>query len=124
MDDYISKPIEEHLLVATIERWLPHAALEKIRIRAKEGIEDLIPAYLSNRQQDLLALGEALQKDDLATARAIGHGMKGSGGGYGFEVIGEIGRGIEECANARDSEGIRRQIANLREYLARLEIVY
>ena len=143
MDDYLSKPINEHHLVAAIRRWLPpvEAVLEsakssemipvtggtidtKIQIRAKPGVSDLIPSYLSNRQHDLVSLAQAVNRGDLPAARFIGHGMKGSGAGYGFPAISEIGRSIEQCAISEDTAGIMRQISSLEEYLTRVEVVY
>jgi CheY-like chemotaxis protein len=143
MDDYLSKPINEHHLVDAIRRWLPpvEAVLEsakpsemipvtgggidtKIQIRAKPGVSDLIPSYLSNRQHDLVSLAQAVNRGDLPAARLIGHGMKGSGAGYGFPAISEIGRSIEQCAISEDTAGIMRQISSLEEYLTRVEVVY
>lgn len=140
MDDYVSKPINEILLGAAINKWLPKIKSvppplvddevqspqsgNKIQIRAKSGLEELIPGYLTNRRQDLVVLGEAVRQGDMGIAKTVGHGMKGSGSGYGFPVISEIGRGIEQSALAKDGEGIERQVVILEEYLERLEIVY
>jgi signal transduction histidine kinase/DNA-binding response OmpR family regulator len=142
MDDYLSKPIHEAELVRTIERWLieqdpemqPESApagaprpqprpVERILVQAKTGVEDLIPGYLANRGQDLVSLMEAVRNGDMKTARVIGHGMKGSGAGYGFPAVTEIGRQIEQCATAKDAAGVEKQIAILKDYLARLEVV-
>jgi len=132
MDDYLSKPINERHLVKAIQRWLlpadanPEAApvsADRIQVRAKEGLEDMIPGYLANRRHDLVALSEAVNRGDLPAARTIGHGMKGSGTGYGFPAISEIGRSIEQCANRRDAAGILQQVSSLEEYLSRLEVV-
>jgi CheY-like chemotaxis protein len=135
MDEYLSKPINEMELVRTIERLLagtgPEAPArpaeaappERIRVRAKSGLEDLIPGYLSNRRRDVEALAAAVRNGDLQSARVIGHGMKGSGAGYGFPAVTEIGRGIEQSAIAADATGIERQIHALEDYLSRLEVV-
>lgn len=139
MDDYVSKPINESLLVAALNRWLPKIKIvpapqvddgvqsppsgKKIQIRAKSGLEDLIPGYLTNRRQDLVVLSEAVRQGDMGIAKAVGHGMKGSGSSYGFPVISEIGRGIEQSALAKDGQGVERQLVILEEYLERLEIV-
>ncbi len=49
--------------------------------------------------------------------------MKGSGGGYGFDGITEIGGEIETAAKRRDPVAIRIQADALSRYLARVEIV-
>jgi HPt (histidine-containing phosphotransfer) domain-containing protein len=96
----------------------------RVQILAKAGLEDLIPGYISNRHRDILSLADALAKDDLKTARSIGHGMKGTGSGYGFPAISEIGRGLEQAALGQDAAGIRNYTTLLAEYLSRLEVVY
>ena len=120
--------------MATIQRWLPAvtvteaaatgAADGRIQVRAKAGLEDLIPEYLSNRKRDLGALADAVKRGNLPAAKVIGHGMKGSGTGYGFPAFTELGRGIEQCAVAQDAVGLSRLITELDEYLTRLEVVY
>jgi hypothetical protein len=54
----------------------------------------------------------------------MGHGMKGSGGGYGFDAITNIGRKIEAAAKAGDAEAIRGGRDELALYLERIEVVY
>ena len=132
MDDYVSKPIKEGCLLEAIERWLPALAetapsrepAARIQVRARPGLEDLIPGYLSNRRQDLMALAEAHGAHNLSAVKVIGHGMKGSGAGYGFPEITELGAALERCATAADVAGIEQKIADLTDYLARLEVAY
>ncbi len=50
--------------------------------------------------------------------------MKGSGGGYGFDRITDIGRAIEEAAKIGHREEIHEQTEALKIYLERLEVVY
>jgi hypothetical protein len=150
MDDYISKPVNEGLLVRTIERWVApvnssaseptdQAKVEMpnpdfgssaangrspIRISAIPGLEDLIPEYLANCHKSISALSDAVARGNLNAARGIGHGMKGCGQGYGFADITRIGRGIEQAAEKGDIPGLKSQIAALEDYLSRLEVIY
>jgi len=50
--------------------------------------------------------------------------MKGSGGGYGFETITDIGMLLEKASNEGREEMIRREIVRLEDYLRQIEIVY
>ena len=96
----------------------------KITVFVEEALQDLIPGYLENRREDLAAIGEALLKGDFEAIRSMGHKMKGSGGGYGFDGITDIGRAMEEAAKMEHAEEINRQTATLKSYLERVDVVY
>ena len=97
---------------------------EKIRIHIDRDLQDLIPDYLENRGKDLLAYQQALEKGDFDSIAVLGHSMKGSGGGYGFNDLSQIGRAIEKAAKSRDKDSVRKSIIDLTAYLKKLEIVY
>jgi len=97
---------------------------EKIIVHVDHDLADLIPGYLANRKKDIAAINEALEKKDMDTIRIIGHSMKGSGGGYGFETITDIGRIMENAAKENCAEDIFLQLTRLDDYLYRLEIIY
>ena len=88
------------------------------------GLEEIVPGFLENRRRDVQTLETALQQNDLNTIRVIGHRMKGDGGGYGFDVISTIGDGMERAAAREDRDAIRRHIAELIDFLARVTVVY
>ena len=54
----------------------------------------------------------------------IGHSMRGSGGGYGFDLISEIGAAIEKSANANQKESVLSNLVKLIDYLERVECKY
>jgi hypothetical protein len=87
-------------------------------------LADLIPGYLANRKKDIAAIHAALEKKALYTVRMLGHNMKGSGVGYGFETITDIGMMMEKAAKEGRNEEIRLQMKRLEDYLQRVEIVY
>jgi len=97
---------------------------EKITVVVEEDLQDLIPGYLENRLKDIAAIREALSKKDYETIRSLGHKMKGSGGGYGFDAITEIGHGLEEAAKREQEEKIVILVEELNSYLQRVEVVY
>lgn len=96
---------------------------EPIRIRVDPELASLIPGFLENRRKDVILLVEAVHRGDFETARILGHSMKGSGGGYGFDGITDIGGDIEVAAKDSDSIAIRTHVDALTLYLARVEIV-
>lgn len=97
---------------------------EKIVVTIDEDLEDLIPEYLATRREDIKSIQEALDKEDYDKIRILGHSMKGSGGGYGFDRISEIGGVIEDEAEGKNSEEIKKQNENLVSYLDRVEVVF
>ena len=97
---------------------------EKIIVYVDAELEDLIPGFLENRQEDIRSIREALEKDDYETIRTLGHSMKGSGGGYGFDAITDIGRSLEMAAKERNAEEIRKRVGELLHYLEHVEVVY
>ncbi len=96
----------------------------KIIVRIDKELEDLIPGYIENRYKDIRTIENLLEIQGYEDIRIIGHSMKGSGGGYGFERITEIGRSIEQAAKENNDEEIRRQVKNLTSYIKEVEIVY
>ncbi len=94
-----------------------------IPIRVDPEIAGLIPGFLANRHKDIASLLDAVNQGDFETARILGHSMKGSGGGYGFDGITDIGAEIETAARQNDPDAIRSQVNALSRYLARVKIV-
>jgi HPt (histidine-containing phosphotransfer) domain-containing protein len=97
---------------------------ERIIVKIDRDLEDLIPGYLARRQEDIISIRNACTNGGFDQIRILGHSMKGSGGGYGFARITEIGKLIEESAENKDPGRIRTCIDELSEYLSRIEIVY
>lgn len=98
---------------------------EKIVVRIDDDdIKELIPEFLKNRQTDVKTIIAALECGDYETILVLGHGMKGSGGGYGFDAITDIGHSIEDAAKVKNPEEIKKQVDELSSYLERVEVVY
>jgi len=96
----------------------------KILIHADSDLEDIIPVFLKNRQKDIAAISDALEKDDFEDIRIRGHSMKGVGSGYGFDEITEIGRDLEIAAKEKDKAAATELLARLTDYMERVEVVY
>lgn len=98
--------------------------MEKISVVIDEDLMDLIPGFLENRDKDIIAMREAIEKNDYESIRIIGHSMKGFGSGYGFDYISEVGYEIEKSAKAQISNEIESQIKSLEDYLKCIVISY
>jgi HPt (histidine-containing phosphotransfer) domain-containing protein len=98
--------------------------VEKIVIHADDDIKELIPGFIENRHRDVKTIIYALEYGDYETIMLLGHSMRGSGRGYGFNEITNIGKFIEMAAKEKNSEDIKRWLGELSSYLDRVEIVY
>lgn len=95
---------------------------DAIVVRVDPDLAELVPGFLDNRRRDVARLSEALATGDLETVRLVGHSMKGSGGGYGFTGVTDIGAALERAATDGDLAAARAALESLREYLERVEV--
>lgn len=97
---------------------------KRIVVSGDPDLAALIPCFLDNRLKDLCIMKEAMAHADYERIRILGHSIKGSGGGYGFDTITELGAQIESAATARDRVQITQALELLKEYLERVQVVY
>jgi signal transduction histidine kinase/CheY-like chemotaxis protein len=115
---HLTKPIRKATLIAAIEEH----TMGLVRVLAS--LADLVPGFLDGRRRDIDAIATALERSDYDNVRILGHNMKGSGAGYGFNRITEIGTSLEQAAGRRAPSEIRAQSAELVRYLDGLHVVY
>jgi HPt (histidine-containing phosphotransfer) domain-containing protein len=96
----------------------------KFVVIVDEELRDLIPGYLENRRKDITAIAGALDRGDFEAISSLCHKIKGSGGGYGFDEISEIGRACEDAAKRSQAQEIRDQVNRLQDYLDNVELVF
>ena len=96
----------------------------RVTVSIDSDLEELVPGFLENRRKDAATLARAVQTQDVKTVRLLGHRMKGDGGGYGFDAISIMGAALEQAAAREDRDAIRRHIAELADFLARVTVVY
>lgn len=97
---------------------------QKIIIEADQDLSELIPGFLQHRHDDIRLIAEYLEKGDFESLRILGHSMKGSGSGYGFDDISDIGAVIEQDAKEKNPAEIQKQAEALEDYLLRVEVIY
>jgi CheY-like chemotaxis protein len=89
-----------------------------------KSLEDIVPGYLDKRRQELGVLRSALHNKDFELIRTAGHKMRGSGGGYGFPLLTELGQKLEAAAKIGDAVSIGDCISALSSYLERLRVEF
>ena len=88
-----------------------------------EDLFEVIPGYLDSCRTTLGIMQQSMQQGDFETLKRQGHNIKGSGGGYGFDRISEMGLKIENAAKVQDGVSIDQEIILLQDYLNRVEVV-
>jgi len=129
---FLTKPIKQEVLLQAIkERSIvaPPSSKEEssrkdtILVRANPKFADMIPVFLQNCRQNVIAMLDALDRGDFETVESLGHGMRGAGGSYGFQAITDIGTALEQAAESADTDASRKWMGELSRYLDRVEII-
>jgi hypothetical protein len=129
--DYIQKPMKDSVLLAVIHKYLDEETVTgwkaeqqgDIVVYVDPDLADLVPGYLENRHRDVREIGKFLIEGNLQEILRLGHSMKGSGGGYGFEGITLIGGELEEAARRGDKDAVSVLKERLAGYLSRVKVV-
>lgn len=98
--------------------------MSKNKVYIDSDLEFLIPQYLENREEDIKELEKLLKQSEFNQIRIIGHSLKGSGGGYGFDYLTELGSQIEKEAELKNEKNLKEITSQLKKYLDNLEIIY
>ncbi|MBA3297873.1 MAG: Hpt domain-containing protein [Acidobacteria bacterium] len=122
--EVLLQAIKEHSIVAPAPSKEESSRQDAIIVRANPKFTDLIPGFLQNRRQDVIAMLDALDRGDFETVEGLGHGMKGAGGSWGFQAITDIGAALEQAAESADTDASRKWVSELSRYLDRVEIVF
>ena len=116
---HVAKPVDQATLLSTVRRYAPVKSSPRPESAAVEdGIAALIPKYLASKPRQIEEARASLAMQDFAPIWRFGHNLKGTGRGYGFPSIEEIGRQIEKAAADQDEASISEQLENLRRFVA------
>ena len=121
--DVLLQAIREHSVVEPASSKAASTAQDSILVRANPKIADLVPGFLHNRRQEVIAMLAALDRGDFDIVESLGHGMKGAGSSWGFQRITDIGAALEQAAGRADRDASRRWVGELSSYLERVEVV-
>jgi PAS domain S-box-containing protein len=122
---YLTKPIKQDVLLQAIKDYSAvHALAPEWEhgpalglSRAEQRLSGLAPAYLDKCRNDVILMLAALERDDFGVVILLGHNLRGSGGGFGFQLITDIGASLELAADGGDVGVSRRLLGDLSTYL-------
>ena len=97
---------------------------EAYKVTVAKDLEDLIPAFMRNRNKELETLKVALAAADFEQLRQLGHRMKGVGNSYGFAHVSVLGQEIEDGALSGDRASLEAHIAQYGDYLSKVQIAF
>ena len=97
---------------------------DAIVVTVERGLQDLIPAFLAQRQADQAAIVAALPLRNFEALRRTGHGMAGAGASYGFERISDLGERLVLAARAGDVAALEVLQREFDDYMTRLVVKY
>jgi CheY-like chemotaxis protein/HPt (histidine-containing phosphotransfer) domain-containing protein len=132
---FLTKPIKEEVLLQAIKEHTPASTVATqapahddrravpIVVRTKAKFAHLVPSYLDSCRHGVVEMRDALERVDFAALRTLGHDISGSGGAYGFQAITDIGASLQQAAESADSAVAGQWIAELADYLDRVETV-
>lgn len=96
----------------------------KFDVFIDEDLQDIVPGYLTNRNNELIELKKLLESKDLEGVKNIGHKLAGNAGGYGFDELGVFGRTMEDAAVNSDWNIIEECIEKIEHYISNVNVVY
>lgn len=124
---HVVKPVTKKVLVENISALTDAGASETVttaKVYIDSDIESLIPTFLDNRTTDIENLKNAIAHEDVAAIKKLGHILKGTGGGYGFDFITDIGRDIEIAGQQGDMDKTEKLTMQMEKMLDNLEIIF
>jgi CheY-like chemotaxis protein/HPt (histidine-containing phosphotransfer) domain-containing protein len=108
---HVAKPVDRPTLLKTVFRYaLPSRARTGDTPAVAEDVLPLIPKYLASKAAQIEEARASLSRQDFAPIQRFGHNLKGTGGGYGFPRIEDLGREIEDAARHGDGSRIAGQL--------------
>ncbi len=119
---HVAKPIDRETLLKTIRRYAPvkaapgAAAMRSIAV--SEQVMALVPQYLASKEKQIEEARSFLATGDFGPIRRFGHNLKGTGRGYGFPSIEEMGKEIERAAAQANARRVSEQLEALHRFVS------
>ena len=122
---HVAKPIDRATLLAAIHRHArPGTGKTAVGNPSSntpvlaDGVAELVPSYLASKPQQIEDARTCLAAKDFDPIRRFGHNLRGTGPGYGFPSIAQLGKEIEIAAADRDESRIAVQLEALHRMIA------
>lgn len=92
--------------------------------RIDPDLEELMERFFINSKEDTVKMQEALDAGDYETLARLGHTAKGTGYGYGFRGMGDIGLDLEMAAKQQDVQASQAHVDRMTFYLDNVKVEF
>ncbi len=98
--------------------------MSSIVVEVTKELEDIVPGYLERLKGTVTQLQQLVGAGSLDEVKKLGHNLKGSGGGYGFARISELGAAIEQAAKDGNTQAASAAIGELKDFSDRVSVKF
>lgn len=118
---HVSKPVDRRTLLDAIARFaLPAAARRRFEADPRfvsPEVAALVPKYLASQSRQIDQARSQLAQHDFDSIRRFGHNLKGTGRGYGFPEMENLGGELERAAQETSAASIADSLEALRRFV-------
>ncbi len=118
-DDHVTKPVSKATLISTIDRFT-----REYTFTLDPDLKELIPDYLEKRRGEVREFKKFMEDSDFTSIQKLGHKLRGSAGSYGFPILSEAGKELEEGARDKDFQRVKKAISLYETVMARIKVRY
>lgn len=119
---HVAKPVDRATLIETIARHarrrLAPEQPDPNASAVSQAIASLVPKYLASSSRQVADAQACLASRRFDPIQRFGHNLKGTGRGYGFPEIEEMGAALETAAAAADETNIAAQLTALHRFIS------
>lgn len=92
--------------------------------RIDPDLEELMDRFFVNSKNDVVKMQTAYEAEDFETLARLGHTAKGTGYGYGFRGMGDIGLKLEMAAKEGRLAECKEQIEKMTHYINNVRVEF
>lgn len=118
-DEHVTKPVAKTTLLNSIEHFT-----KVYSFTVDPDLRELVPDYLEKRRAEVREFRKLVDAGDLVQVQKLGHKLRGSAGSYGFPVLSEVGKELEEGSRDGDLPRIKRAVALYETVMSRIRVRY
>jgi signal transduction histidine kinase/DNA-binding response OmpR family regulator len=119
---HVAKPVDRETLLKTIQRFARSRGSQIAEVAravpVSAQVMALVPQYLASKEREIDQARASLASCDFGPIRRFGHNLKGTGRGYGFPPIEEMGKELERAAIEADTGRISSQLEALHRFVS------